>query len=184
MEKLIPPLLAKNIILRPISFKDVTEQYLNWLNDPLVNKYLEVRHTIQTLTNVGEFVASKINADNEHLFAICDRETSRHIGNIKLGPIDNIHKRADISLFIGDKDFWGKGLASQAITALSIFALTTLKLNKLMASCYQDNQASVKAFKHAGFLVEGSSPDYLLLNGKPHNLIWMGLSVRQFQRQK
>ena len=48
-------------------------------------------------------------------FAI--KTTDKHIGNIKLGPINWIHRYGDISLLIGDKDYWGKGIATEAIRA-------------------------------------------------------------------
>ena len=38
-----------------------------------------------------------------------------HIGNIKLGPIDFIHKNALISYFIGEKKYWGKNITTMAI---------------------------------------------------------------------
>ena len=46
---------------------------------------------------------------------ICLVEDGRHIGNIKLGPIQWLHRRADLSLFIGDKSCWSLGYASEAI---------------------------------------------------------------------
>jgi RimJ/RimL family protein N-acetyltransferase len=181
--KMTLTLLGHDIYLRALTLNDASDDYCLWLNDSEVTKHLEVRYYEQTKETIKDFIQSKIVANNEYLFAICDNITNKHIGNIKLGPIDIHHKRADISLFIGDKSYWGKGLATQAIKTLTHFAFTELTLNKLMASCYQGNNSSVKTFVRAGFNVEGKSPEYLLLDGKPHDLIWMGLSIRQYNEK-
>ena len=52
---------AKRIFLRPLEKADCTNLYVSWLNDPEVNRYLETRHTPQTLETVEAFV-STVNA--------------------------------------------------------------------------------------------------------------------------
>ena len=39
----------------------------------------------------------------------------RHIGNIKIGPVHSYHRRARIGLLIGEKEFWNRGYATEAI---------------------------------------------------------------------
>ena len=173
-------LVSKDIYLRPLSLKDVTCEYVDWMSDNEVIKYLEVRHTKQTLSVIESFIAAKLSRNDEFIFAICDKKTDKHIGNIKLGPIHHYYKKADLSLFIGDKNYWGKNLAYQAIQLMIVFAFEKLELTKLLATFYLDNQSSMKAFKKAGFQKEGLSPDYLTLNGNPHDLVWMGISSRQY----
>ena len=79
----------------------------------------------------------------------------KHIGNIKLGPINIHHNCAEIGLIIGDKDSWGKGLASRAISIVTQFGFNQLKLAKLSAGCYENNIGSKKAFEKSGYQVEG-----------------------------
>ena len=42
-------------------------------------------------------------------------KNNNHIGNIKLGPINFIHKNAVISYFIGEKKLWKRGYTTLAI---------------------------------------------------------------------
>ena len=83
------------------------------MNDYEVTKYTEQRHRSHTSRDVEEFVEEKFNSQSDLLFGIFVDE--RHIGNIKLGPINFIHKSAEISYFIGEKELWGKGYATKAI---------------------------------------------------------------------
>jgi len=149
------PLIAKDVCIRPIRLSDVTYAYLNWLRDPEVNRYLETRHRAQSLSSIAEFVESKITSENEYLFAICLNSSGRHIGNIKVGPINEFHLTADVSLFIGDKQMWGKGYASQAIYLASKYAFEEKRVVKLKAGCYSPNIGSKKAFLKCGYAIEG-----------------------------
>ncbi|MBY0431841.1 MAG: GNAT family N-acetyltransferase [Rhodospirillales bacterium] len=78
-------------------------------------------------------------------------DDGRHVGNIKLGPINRHHRRGDIGLLIGERDQWGRGLAAEAIAAMTAYAFAELGLNKVVAGCYAANEGSRRAFLKAGF---------------------------------
>ena len=80
----------------------------------------------------------------------------RHIGNIKLGPIHWLHRRADLSLFIGERKYWGQGYASEAIALVRDWAFRELDLQKLNAGIYSGNHGSRRAFEKCGFELEGT----------------------------
>jgi len=169
----------ENIYLRNVCLKDVNDSYYQWLNDPQVNQFLETRFVVQSKAKIAEFVTSKDGNANEILLAICDKEHDLHIGNIKLGPINWYHRRAEISLLIGNKDYWGKGIATQAIELISLFAFQTLNLNKLMAGAYKNNIGSIKAFQKCGYKIEGEVEDYVLVNNQGVALIKLGITAKQ-----
>ena len=87
------------INLKKLSNKDITEKYLKWMNDKKVHQYTEQRHSKHSIKKIKKFVSEKNKSKNEFLFGIYLK--NQHIGNIKLGPINNIHKYAFISYFIG-----------------------------------------------------------------------------------
>lgn len=164
------------IYLREVRLSDVNDGYYNWLNDPEVNKYLETRFSPQTMDSIKAYVEKMSQKADEIFLAICDKATDKHIGNIKLGPINPHHKYADISLVIGDKDFWGKGLATEAIKLISDHAFTKLGLHKVSAGCYSDNIGSAKAFKKVGFAEEGRlKKHYLDANNNYVDRICLGM---------
>ncbi len=140
------------VVLRPLTIDDCTEQYVAWLNDPEVNRWLETRHTIQDIDTVRAFVRNNTLPDR-HLFAIIVE--SKHIGNIKLGPIHPVHSYADVSYFIGDREEWGKGYATQAVKQVCEFGFRKLGLHRIQAGLYGANEASRKVLRKAGFSVEG-----------------------------
>ena len=46
--------MGKTYSLSPLTQDDITEEYIAWLNDPIVNKFLEVRHVNQTIETVTD----------------------------------------------------------------------------------------------------------------------------------
>lgn len=171
---------ANAIYLREVRETDVNADYYHWINDPQVNQFLETRYTPRSIQDIKSFVNAKDSNPNEPFFAICCSNTDKHIGNIKLGPINWQHRRADISLLIGDKSFWGKGVASQAIGLIVKFAFETLNLNKLQAGAYHPNIGSIKAFKNNGFEQEGYVKELCFANNQAMDMVLMGLTYNEY----
>jgi len=159
------------IYLQSISEQDASEQYVSWLNDPLVNQYLETRFHDQNLSTVISFISDVIANPNEHLFTIRLKSNNQHIGNIKVGLINNIHNVGDISLFIGDKSHWGKGIAKQAIQLISRYSIEVLNLRKLSAGAYLPNKGSTVAFIKSGYIEDCRLTEHYLINGLPCDLV-------------
>lgn len=139
-------------ILRP---EMVSEDYVSWLNDPQINRYLESRFVTHDRPAVEAYVASLLESPSSVLLAINSRELGRHVGNIKLGPIDRHHGLGEIGLMIGAKEAWGRGIATAAISTVAEIGFRDLGLRKLTAGCYGSNKGSQIAFERAGFTVEG-----------------------------
>jgi RimJ/RimL family protein N-acetyltransferase len=102
------------------------------------------------------------------------REDARHIGNIKLGPINRHHGTGDIGLLIGERSEWGKGHACEAIALFADYAFANLGLAKLTASCYSDNEGSRHAFLKAGFVEEGRRLAQYMSCGKRQDGVMLG----------
>ena len=110
------------------------------------------------------------------LFGIFSKRNDKHIGNIKLGSINSFHSRADLGLIIGDKSFWGKGIAFESICLVRDYAFTQLVLQKLYAGCYESNVGSKKAFLKAGFKVEGFLESHVIVDGRREGCFQLGLA--------
>ena len=108
----------KKVELRKLNLtKDISKKYLKWMSDLEIHKYTEQKYTKHSLVKIRKFVEEMNKSKNEFLYGIFLKRNNvnTHIGNIKLGPINFIHKTAELSYFIGEKDLWGKGYANLAI---------------------------------------------------------------------
>ena len=170
-----PFLEGDRLYLREVRPTDVNENYYRWMNDPEVTASLESRFYPNSMEQLREYVNAKLGDRNNVFLAIILKEGDRHIGNIKLGPINWIHRFADVGLLIGEKDCWGKGYASEAIRLVVDYAFLQLNLHKLTASMYEDNHGSLKAFQRAGFQVEGVRKQIFYYRGKYVDSILVGV---------
>jgi [ribosomal protein S5]-alanine N-acetyltransferase len=136
---------------------------------------METRWSAQNLDSIFRFVKSMESDPANYLFAIRLRTSSRHIGNLKIGPINFNHSYADLSYFIGDRDFWGKGIATEAIQGAIEFAFENLSLRRLNAGVYSSNIGSVKALQKCGFVTEGVAVDKFRIDDHFEDHIMLGL---------
>ena len=73
---------------------------------------------------------------------------------IKPRIVNWVHKISNMIVFIGDKDYLGKGLAVDAINEGNEKAFNEYNLRKLYGGMYKDNIASVKAYFKTGWVIE------------------------------
>ena len=167
---------SKKILLRKLNHtKDISNKYLKWMNDPIVQKYTEQKYKKHSKTNIRNFVKEKNKSKNEFLYGIFLKKMNFkiHIGNIKLGPINFIHKTGEISYFIGDKELWGKGYTTLAIKEIVKIA-KKIGLKKLKACFYEINIGSKKVLEKNNFKLEGKMKSEIVYKGKRYNSYWFG----------
>ena len=90
------------IFLKELTLKDISNKYIDWLNDYDVTKYTAQVNIKNNKTTIKKYINEILNSKNNYLYGIYIKEKSQinHIGNIKLGPIDYINKSSYISYFI------------------------------------------------------------------------------------
>jgi ribosomal-protein-alanine N-acetyltransferase len=170
---------TERLLLEPLSLKHATERYVNWLNDPEVYKYLETRGG-QTTESLKEFITEQIDS-KVCIWAIIDKSSNVHIGNIKIDPIHNTHKYGEYGILIGDKNYWGKGFAKEASKAvLSYFFTKKDYLRKINLGVVKDNVDAVILYHKLGFIQEGCLKKQLVYDGKEADVIRMAIFREDF----
>ena len=182
--KWFPGIQGDRIFLREVCLADVNDRYLGWMSDPKVTKYTESRFSSNNMEKLKEDVRQKLDNRNIFFLAIIRKDTDRHIGNIKLGPIDWNHLLADVGVMIGDIDSWGQGCATEAIGLLACYAFQELNLHKLTAGYYAANKGSEKAFLNNGFRVEGVRKRHRICEGEYMDTVILGLLKEEWQNGK
>lgn len=157
---------GERLYMREVRLTDVGDQYYNWLNDSEVSQFLETKFTPQSQESIKEYVSQMSGSQDSVFLAIVLKDSDKHIGNIKIGPINWYHRFADIALVIGDRGSWGKGYGTEAIKAVVGYAFSKLNLHRLNAGIYENNLGSIKAFLKAGFKEEGTIIKSRFFNGK------------------
>jgi ribosomal-protein-alanine N-acetyltransferase len=144
------PIVTERLVLDPVRAADVDGPYSRWFDDPEVVRHLETAGPLGR-ERIAAFVESCIADPATILLAIRWRSGSTHIGNVKLGPIVARHAHAGVGIVVGDRAFWGRGVAREVLAEVSRFAFATLPLEKLIAGVVVENLGSIRAFEAAGF---------------------------------
>lgn len=77
------------------------------------------------------------------------------IGSIGLMPGQDVHRfTAELGYWLGEP-FWGMGIMTEAVKALSEYALYELGFRRIFAEPYATNLASARVLEKSGFLREG-----------------------------
>ena len=171
-------LRGEKIYLRELRASDVSEtsSYYRWMNDPEVTRYFEhtgffpvtVEQLLERVNNVNR------NPDIVSLAVMLDEAAPVHIGTVRIGPINWLHRFSELMITI-DRPYWRRGHATEAVMLMRDYAFNKLNLHKLTATAYADNLASVKLLQKVGFSVEGSYKEQFLLDGRYSDGIMLGM---------
>ena len=152
-------LIGDKVKLVKFTEQYMTPQYVGWLNNPEVNRYLNTgRFPVcrqELITPSGEknlmfAIMSNIGSDSaDKLWK--DTEYNHYIGTCSLHDIDWISRKGEIGYMVGEKTHWGAGIATELIYLLTGYAFNRLNLNKLTAGVVEINKGSIKALEKNGF---------------------------------
>ena len=171
---------GEKIVLRSISEDDVTQRYLNFLNDKVVTKFLDAGMKEHSIDELKSYVKDKISKKDCIFLAVIDKESGMHIGNVKIEPLDYENRKAEIGIMVGDQNFWGKGYGTEAMRIAVKFCFHDLNLNRVTLGVIADNIQAIKAYKNVGFVQEGFFREDVVRNGKKYDRILMGLLKKEF----
>jgi RimJ/RimL family protein N-acetyltransferase len=146
--------------LRP---EDVSDTYVGWLHDPEVIEYLQVRFEARDIDSIRAFVAGFDHKDG-FIFGIHDAANDRHVGNITL-RVNPHHLFANMGYLIGEKAYWEKGAALEAVRLILDFAFFERKIRKILECTTENHIASNFNFRRLGFAFEASIPDLYWSDG-------------------
>ena len=138
------------VFLRIIRPEDVTERYLNWLNNDSTTKYLVTKSA--EMKSLREYVRERYCANNVLFYGIYLQDTGEHIGNVKLEPVDFAKKEAVLGILIGESRCRGMGICKEVCSGLAEYSFSVLSLERLLLGVEYDNTNAMKCYKSCGFV--------------------------------
>jgi RimJ/RimL family protein N-acetyltransferase len=98
--------------------------------------------------------------------AIHLRDSGRLIGTCAFSQLDADNGSAMFHITIGEKDAWGLGLGSEATALMLEHAFERLGLHRVALSVFSFNERAIRAYRKAGFVVEGRSRQSIWRDGR------------------
>lgn len=115
------------------------------------------------------FISEMLSADENEIFAFAiatDDAAGLAIGSISVFRQGNIHqKTAELGYYIAE-EYWGKGIATEAVKQICAYVFHKSDILRIYASPFAHNIASCKVLEKAGFQCEGTLRSNAVKNGK------------------
>ncbi|GAB4417789.1 MAG: GNAT family protein [Anaerolineales bacterium] len=115
------------------------------------------------------------NGKDSFFFAIHALEDDRLLGHVGLDITTWNNRDAFAGIGIGEREFWGKGYGTEAMQLLLRYAFIELNLNRVTLNVFEYNQRAVRAYKKAGFRIEGRQRQAMIREGRRWDVLYMGI---------
>ena len=171
-------IIGKKCYLSPMNVEDY-EKYTEWVNDMEVAAGLILASEL--IGPETEKLALERLSTSGYNFAIIDAEKGKLIGNCGFPKLDHLNKAGEVGIFIGNKDYWGKGYGQEVLKLLLDFGFNILNLHNISLKVYSFNQQAIKCYKKAGFKEAGRIREAKLISGKAYDEIFMDILDTEYE---
>ena len=116
-----------------------------------------------TVHDAREFIKSLKNHNPETTFTIAvNGEAAGSVGFVLRQDVERVS--AEIGYWLAEP-FWGRGIATEALVAMTDYAIATHKLTRLYALPFAWNGASCRVLEKAGYTLEARLRRSAIKNG-------------------
>ncbi len=158
---------TKRLFLRDLKETDIRAVH-TYASDPDVVRYVDWGPN-----NRGEseaFIERALEAQKEkpryhYTLAITLKIEKKLIGSCGVHVSNPDNSEGWIG-YCFNKEFWGKGYATETAKALVEFGLKNLCLHRVFATCDPENTASARVLEKTGMKLEGHIREHKLVKGK------------------
>ncbi len=172
----VPRIETERYILRPYTRADAVLWQV-WDVDPDVQAHMpEPVNVPQDIEEQYAYIV-ECEQDPEGYYWSIETKESETIGTVALTDVNAHHKIADLGILIGDKNFWGKGVATDVVGALVQYAFQNLGIQRVNAEVEAGNIPMQKVFEAVGFLRDGEFKSARVKNGARITVLHYGIAV-------
>ena len=145
-------MVSENVIIRKSTFYDC-EIFTKWEQQDYIKEFLTINKVRTYEEVIREFILREQDSSNEqYTITLKNKEP---IGRIYLSKISKESDSMDITrIYIGEKDYLGKGYGREAMELLLDYCFNNLKMERVSLDHYIGNTAA-KLYLSLGFKYEG-----------------------------
>ena len=160
-----PVLTTERLLLRELRPSDAAA-VLALRSDPLVMHHVNrpLARTMEDASALIDLITSMVAANDAVQWAITLRDDDTFIGIIGFWRIVKEHHYGELGYMLARAQ-WGKGLISEAISAVVPFGFDTLGFHRVEAITRPANVASIRALEKNGFVREAHFKQNIFWNG-------------------
>jgi [ribosomal protein S5]-alanine N-acetyltransferase len=162
----VPKIETERLILRKITLDDAEDMYAYASNEE-VTRYV-TWDTHISISDTIEFIHTFL-PQYDAAWGIEVKENGKFIGTVHFVWWQPEHNSAEIG-YVLSKEYWGKGLITEAARAITSFGFDHMNLVRIQARCFLENKGSERVMKKLGMSFEGTSRKVMYVKGEHKDL--------------
>ncbi|MEK5038348.1 GNAT family N-acetyltransferase [Sporosarcina sp. FSL K6-3457] len=181
MKNMFPIIETERLILRQVTTEDATDMFAYLSDQDVVEPMgLDPFETVKDVWDEIGWYTSIYEEGTGIRWGITLKDSGKVIGSC--GFLNRIpkHYRAEVGYEVS-KDYWGQGIASEALEAVVKYGYHHLQLERIEALIEPANVASQKLVEKQGFEKEGLLRHYEFARGKFDDLYMYSIIKTDFQ---
>lgn len=164
--------------------KDDLRNMVRWINDSEVTHYMIMGDRPAQIELLIEEWENQIRNRNEVVFAVCDKKKDVLVGTSGLYNINWISRLSEYRIFIGDKNYWNKGIGTETAKLILDYGFKKLNLNKVWLGVNEKNKSALRSYEKAGFVKEGVLRQEVFRNNEYYDAVRMSILKKEYLKLK
>lgn len=169
---------TERLLLRPFRFSDL-DDVIAYASDDEWSRHIFGLPRPYTRRSAEGFIARAVLTDWEREPMRAIVLEGKVIGGVNL-RVDRQHAVAEIDYSI-DRENWGRGLATEAASALIAWAFPAYDLQKIFARTVLSNRRSTRVMEKLGMSREGLLRSHRVVRGERQDEVVYGLLRREWE---
>lgn len=164
-----PIIASGHYVIRPFVKSDA-ELWQIWDIDPEIQAFMpEPFNETQNIEEQYKYI-EECESDEEGFYWSVETLNGVTLGTAALTEFNKYHGVANLGIVIGNKKYWGKGVATEVISTLVNYAFAHLNIFSISAEVEEGNIAMMKCLEKAGFKQDGVFTSARIKNKKRINV--------------
>jgi RimJ/RimL family protein N-acetyltransferase len=160
--------------LRPLEPSEA-ESMWRWHHDPEVMRWMSDGYA-EPLAQVRRRLEDRPpNSYGDVLYGIEALADTALIGLVRLRDAEPETGCAELDIYIGEKEYWGRGCATDAVRTICRYGFEKMRLHKISLTVVTENLAAHRVYRKVGFTDEGRLRQVFRRDGRWYDMFTMGL---------
>jgi [ribosomal protein S5]-alanine N-acetyltransferase len=166
----LPELRTDRLLLRKIRRED-RDDIFAYASRPEVTRYtyFSYHRSLAETDDWLEKVLAGYDKGEDPVWAVVSDDAGDMIGAIGMLHFSALDGRAEVGYAI-HPDYWGRGIAAEALRAVMRFGFERLGLVRVEARCSAEHQPSWRVMEKAGMRFEGVLRQQAFIQGRHHDV--------------
>lgn len=176
----LPAVETERLLLRKMTLDDAEDMF-RYASDPEVTRYTtwEPHRSLEESRQFVQATVDAYGAGEVRNWGVVHKKDKRMIGTAGFIWWRTDSASAEVGYAMA-RDYWGRGLMTEAVKAIVRFGFEQMKLNRIAACCDAGNSASARVLEKVGMLCEGTLRDQIVADGEFSDMKLYAVLLREW----